>query len=101
MKEYVEYMKKYEGTQDLEEFQAFQQGGGISYADAYADADTIPGMAPSTEREDGSPAKSFDDVNGKPKALSSMVKPKAKSRSFIIQFSGSGRTQKYEQVNAC
>ena len=29
-------------------------GGGKSYADA--DGDTIPGMAPSTEREGGSPA---------------------------------------------
>ena len=47
--------KKYEATQDLEEFQAFQQGGGKSYADAYAD--TIPGMTPSTEREGRSPAK--------------------------------------------
>ena len=56
MKEYVENMKKcegnmkkYEGTKDLEEF---QQGGWKSYADA----DTIPGMAPSTEREGGFPA---------------------------------------------
>ena len=56
MKEYVENMKKYVGTQDLEEFQAFQQGG-ESYADAYADAGTILGMVPSTEREGGYPAK--------------------------------------------
>ena len=36
-----------------EEFQAFQQGGGKSYADV----DTIPGIVPSTEKEGGSPAK--------------------------------------------
>jgi len=31
--------------------------GGESYADTYADGDTIPGIVPSTEREGGSPAK--------------------------------------------
>ena len=63
MKEYVENMKKYEGnmtneinrSQDLEKFRAFQQEGGD---ESYADADIIPEMTPSTEREDGSPAKS-------------------------------------------
>ena len=36
------------------------EGREKSYADAYADADTIPGMAPSTEGEGGSPAKNYD-----------------------------------------
>ena len=72
MRKYDEIWRKYEGISKplyrgelgiaslkrarselfFEKFQAFQQkGGGKSYAD------TIPGMAPSTEREGGSPAK--------------------------------------------
>ena len=60
---YEEIWRKYEGIygkhegnmtkyrpQDLKKFRAFLQKGG-------GNADTIPGMAPSTEREGGSPAK--------------------------------------------
>ena len=65
IKKYEGKMQKYEGKyegnmtkywpQDFEKFRAFlKKGEGKSYADTYAD--TIPGMAPSTEREGGSPA---------------------------------------------
>ena len=59
--EYEKICERYEEIREKQEkiFRAFQQkagGGKKSYADAYVDADTIPGMAPSTEREGGSPA---------------------------------------------
>ena len=38
-------------------FWVFQQGGGKSYA--YADADTLPEISPSTEREGESPANKY------------------------------------------
>ena len=41
-----------------EEFQAFQQGG-----KSFADPETIPGMAPSTEGEGGSPAKKLCPIH--------------------------------------
>ena len=40
--------------QDFKKFWIFQQEGG---GKSYADADRIPEMPPSTEREGGSPAK--------------------------------------------
>ena len=58
-----------------EEFQAFQQGRGKSYADA----NTIPGMAPSTEREGGSPAKKAVII------ISSNVRPVERFGSIVIR----------------
>ena len=60
---YVENMKKY--MENMKEIRAFKQRG---RGKSYADADTIPGIAPSTERKVGSPAKKiryfsiFDDI---------------------------------------
>ena len=66
MQKYEGNMKKYEGKyegdmtkyrpQDLEKIRAFlQEGDGKSYANK------IPGMAPSTKRESGSPSKKHLD----------------------------------------
>ena len=45
------------GRRTLKNFGPSSRRGEKSYTDEYADADTIPGMASSTEREGGSSAK--------------------------------------------
>jgi len=51
MKHYERICRKYEGI--CEKYEEISSRGG----ECYAYADTIPEMAPSTEREGGSPAK--------------------------------------------
>ena len=94
-------MKKYEGNmvEYIEKFRASQQkGGGKSYADAYAD--TIPGMAPTTERECGSPAKSLMSSSRTSLRLVLRRKPafKGAGEPGFSQFLNLGESLEFSQI---